>query len=322
MKVRSRALLSAAMSVALVLQPPAVASASAASQQDWDGCNQSDDLDLMINSCTRILNNKREDRQSRANAHNKRGVAWGMKGANGKAFADFSAALRLNPKFAPAYYNRGNAWISEGDNERAIAAYSNAIKINPKHVAAYSNRGLAWARKGDSKRALADYTKLIEIDPQYRLAFSNRGVLYFTLANFPAASDDFLRASDLDDRAFDMIWRFIARARAGQDGGAELDVNAARLKTKEWPYAVIEFYRGERSLAEFQAEAEVANKRCEANFHSAEWYLLKNDFTSARSKFQVAIDICPKTSKEYRVAISELKRLKIKQSAAFKGELR
>jgi lipoprotein NlpI len=57
-----------------------------------------------------------------------------------------------------------------------------------------------------------------------------------------------LLSSKLTDDTYTILWRFLARARAGQDATSELSDNAARLKNKNWPYAVIEFYLGKRSL--------------------------------------------------------------------------
>ena len=41
-----------------------------------------------------------------------------------------------------------------------------------------------------------------------------------------------------------MLFRNPARSRAGEAAASELEANASRLKTKEWPHAVIELYVG------------------------------------------------------------------------------
>jgi lipoprotein NlpI len=105
-------------------------------------------------------------------------------------------------------------------------------------------------------------------------------------------------------------WRYIARGRLKQDGAPELSANATRLKTKDWPYPVIDFYLGRRSLAEMRAAAAKPVEKCEAEFYAGEWHLLRGNNFDARKALQAAADTCPKDNIEYRGAIAELKRLK------------
>ena len=64
-----------------------------------------------------------------------------------------------------AYYNRGNAYDDKGDVDRAIADYTEAIRLDPKFADAYNNRGLSWESKGDLQKALVDFTKFSELAP-------------------------------------------------------------------------------------------------------------------------------------------------------------
>ena len=47
-----------------------------------------------------------------------------------KALADFSAALKLDPKLAMAHVNRGSALQDKGDRAGAIASYRAALAID------------------------------------------------------------------------------------------------------------------------------------------------------------------------------------------------
>jgi tetratricopeptide (TPR) repeat protein len=67
---------------------------------------------------------------------------------------------------ANAYYSRGVAHYNKGDNDRAIADFSQAIKLNPKNVQAYVARGDVYSKKGDDDRAIADFTQAIQLDPK------------------------------------------------------------------------------------------------------------------------------------------------------------
>ncbi len=49
-----------------------------------------------------------------------------VKGDFDKAIADFSEAIRLDPKDADAYFNRGRAYEKKGETERARADFDQA----------------------------------------------------------------------------------------------------------------------------------------------------------------------------------------------------
>ena len=103
--------------------------------------------------------------------------AWPTKkGEHDKAIADYTEAIRLDPKDAEAYCNRGLAYGNKGDYDKAIADYTEAIRLNPKYAEAYYNRGMTYASKGEYDKAIADYTEAIRLDPKYAEAYYSRGV--------------------------------------------------------------------------------------------------------------------------------------------------
>ena len=67
---------------------------------------------------------------------------------------------------AEAYNNRGIAYQNKGDNDRAIADYSEAIRLNPKFADAFANRAWAYLSKKDADSAIADFTRAIELNPK------------------------------------------------------------------------------------------------------------------------------------------------------------
>jgi protein O-mannosyl-transferase len=81
------------------------------------------------------------------------------------AIADYSEAIRLNPRYHRAYFNRGNVRQDVGDYAGAEADHAMAIQIRPTDPDAYNNRG--WARQalGDWRGAAADYARALELAP-------------------------------------------------------------------------------------------------------------------------------------------------------------
>jgi Tfp pilus assembly protein PilF len=55
--------------------------------------------------------------------------------------------------------------MSKGDHDRAIADFSEAIRLDPKHVNARLSRATSYRAKGDLARSLADYQEATRLDP-------------------------------------------------------------------------------------------------------------------------------------------------------------
>jgi lipoprotein NlpI len=205
---------------------------------------------------------------------------------------------------------RGYVYRKKGDFESALADFNEAIRIDPKYATAYDNRGDVWKAKGDYDRAIADYTEALRVDPQFVTSYNSRGYIQFYKGDFAAAAADLLRSIEMRDSLYPMIYRYLARSRAGENAKAELEANLARIKSQDWPYAVAEFYLGRRTLEGLNAAAKTADNKCEARFYLGEWHLLQKKNAEAAVELKAALDTCPKTFIEHDGAVAELKRLK------------
>jgi lipoprotein NlpI len=181
--------------------------------------------------------------------------------------------------------------------------------VFPKYPEAYYWRGITWKDKGDFDRAIADFSEAIRIDADHSNAYDHRGRVYFYKGNFAAAAADLRRVADLTGSPYAILWLYLSRARAGKNSVAELTADAERLKNKDWPYAVIDFYLGRRSLDAMREAAAKPEEKCEAAFYAGEWYLLRNKKAEAGAELQIAADTCPKRFIEHSGAVGELKRL-------------
>ena len=159
-----------------------------------------------------------------------------------RAIADYSKSLETNPEEGRllGYSGRGRAYYAKGDYDRAIADYSKLIETNPNPSPTgwfnYEDRGNAYYAKADYDRAVADYSKVIEVHPKHP-ARRTLGYARFYKGDFKEAAIDLLRVLELQDDPYVMLFRFLARARAGENAGPELEANAGRLKDKAWPFA-------------------------------------------------------------------------------------
>lgn len=209
-----------------------------------------------------------------------------------------------------AFANRCDAYNNKHDYDHALSDCNEAIRLDPKSPIASTNRGDAYFGKKDYGRAIADYSQAMRLAPDNVIPVHNRGNAYFVTGNFTAAAADLLGANQLAERPYAMLWRFLALGHLGQDGATELRGNAARLTTKNWPYPVIEYYLGDRTLAHMRAAVGNPNDKCEAEFYLGEWQLVHGNSGDARAALQTAADTCPTYFNEYDAALAELKRLK------------
>ena len=120
--------------------------------------------DVAIAACTRAINSG-AGRPS-VNYHN-RGVAYREKGDTDRAIADYTEAIRLDPKHAEAHVNRGQAYsLKREGTDRAIADFTEAIRLDPKLAHAYFSRGLAYEKLADFARARSDYDTTLALSQE------------------------------------------------------------------------------------------------------------------------------------------------------------
>jgi tetratricopeptide (TPR) repeat protein len=65
--------------------------------------------------------------------------------------------------YADYFYGRGSAYQGKGDLERAIADFTEAIRLQPRHAIAYASRATAYEARGERDRAAADYSEAVRL---------------------------------------------------------------------------------------------------------------------------------------------------------------
>src|SRR5262249_3873287 len=147
-----------------------------ASEDDRQTCSLIGDM--AIEACTRIINDRNELPRDRAEAFRNRGFAFSFKRDHDRAIADYTEAIRLDPKNSSAYFNRGAAWSEKGDLRRAIADQSQAIALDPKNAFAWDLRCLDRAKVNrDLSKALADCEESLRLAPNDS-THGSRGLVY------------------------------------------------------------------------------------------------------------------------------------------------
>ena len=81
------------------------------------------------------------------------------KGDLDHATADFSQAIRINPRSAIAYFNRGIAHGLRREFDRALADLNEAIRLSPKNAEYFEVRGMIFEAKGDTRGPIKGFIK-------------------------------------------------------------------------------------------------------------------------------------------------------------------
>jgi len=99
------------------------------------------------------------------------GNALKKQGRIAEAMARYDAAVRADPRCAPAHLSRGNILLAGAQFEQARSAYQLAIACDPQYVAAHFNLGNLNYHAGEFAHALRNYQAAISVRPQFADAF-------------------------------------------------------------------------------------------------------------------------------------------------------
>jgi tetratricopeptide (TPR) repeat protein len=154
--------------------------------------------DAVIAACTAVLDAAKEPPDRLAIAVFSRGLAFNREGQHDKAYADFTASLRFNPKFAKVFVARGYDLVADGKYDAAIREFNQAIGFDPKLVEAYYGRGLAYGASEQVDRSIKDHQKATELNPKYAPAYFGLGLEYRAKKQLDRAIGAFNKAIELD----------------------------------------------------------------------------------------------------------------------------
>lgn len=139
--------------------------ATSANAGPAEDCNQVRDLDRQLRGCTAYIKVGKGAPMNLATAYLNRANGYAQRAKYDQAFADYDAAIALDPQSPLIPYNRGNAHFDLRQYERAIANFSRAIELDANFSLALFNRGLAQERLGDTAAAADDYRRVLALDP-------------------------------------------------------------------------------------------------------------------------------------------------------------
>ena len=151
------------------------------------------------------------------------------------AIKDYTAAIRLKPDDAEAYYHRGMTkyqlrqhTASIPDYDTAISDFNAAIRIKSDHAEAYYHRGMAKRLLSKYTDAISDFNAAIRIKPDHAKAYLFRGNAKAWLGQHDDAISDYDTAIQIKpDHAKAYLFRGVMKYRLGQNTAAIVDYDTA-----------------------------------------------------------------------------------------------
>jgi tetratricopeptide (TPR) repeat protein len=97
-----------------------------------------------------------------AATHNGLGFVLARQGRNDEAFAEYRAAIEVDPSYTPAYNNLAEGLARQGKLAEAEAAYQQSLAVKPS-AAVYNALGTVQGRLGKNDEAAAQFAKAKEL---------------------------------------------------------------------------------------------------------------------------------------------------------------
>src|SRR5262245_8980281 len=202
--------------------------AAPARADDMDTCKNARSEDL-IAACTRLIDSKKLRGGELANVYVLRGSGYArFKRDFDRAIADYTEALKLDPKNARGYGFRGGVHVRKGNLDRALTDLNEARRLDPRLPATYANLAAYYNAKGDYNRAVTEASEAIRLYHQHIYAFLHRGVGPENRGEFNKALADFRTA-----RSYDPGKREVGGQDASE-GIARVEQKIAAIGASDW----------------------------------------------------------------------------------------
>jgi tetratricopeptide (TPR) repeat protein len=234
----------------------------------------------------------------------------------GRAVADFTEALRLDPRCARAFSGRGQARDLAGDCADAVRDCDRALELDPRLAEAYAHRASALCALGAPRRALADCDQALRLRPRFAAAHAVRGHARFLLGDGEAALADCDEAIWLDRQPRAYLYRGLIHAAAGKPDRALEDYNQAlaldpRLAAA-WR-ARADVYWGKSdvaaALADYDRALALDPRDAGAHLGRGRARAARGDRRPAVADFTAALRLDPRLADAYRARGGERLRL-------------
>jgi lipoprotein NlpI len=225
--------------------PAPAAPAEGASAKDWVGYGTSNGARGDMNAAISAFDQAIKLDPKYAPAYFFRGRAYSFLNKQDDAVSNYDQAIQIDPTYTEAYYQRGSLKGEKGDFDAAISDFSQVIKLDPKYAPAYYNRGHVQYFKGDLANALDQLNQALAIDPTFPFSYFIRGLVHHAQGQRDEATADFQKSAGFNF-PYAVYWVWITEMEAGQPMQARKDLSDALsrpecFKPDDWPSQIGNF---------------------------------------------------------------------------------
>jgi tetratricopeptide (TPR) repeat protein len=130
-------------------------------------------------------------------AHNGLGYELFRQGKVDEAIRECQQAVRIDPRYDPAYSNLGRFFAEKHDYPAAIAQLETALRLSPRDTKSHNNLGNVLYLQGRHMEAKRQFAEVLRLDPGHTDALNNLGLVNQKLGQPDDAVPCFRKAIEL-----------------------------------------------------------------------------------------------------------------------------
>lgn len=153
------------------------------------------------------------------------GYSYYMKGDYAQSLEAYSAAIQLNPEYAPSFFGRALANANLNKLNEAVQDFTTCLKLDPKNHQALYARAIVYTKLGDNSKAMSDINEAIALSKDNSNYYYERANLHYYMENDEKSIEDYTKALELSPtNGVAYYGRGIAYKFAGKLKEAERDL--------------------------------------------------------------------------------------------------
>lgn len=240
---------------------------------------------------SQLLTNGELTDSQRAVVHYRRGIVYDTLGLPTMALLDMNQALEIEPAMSEAWHYLGVYYMQHGNYTSAYEAFDSVIELQPSHDFVYLNRGLTSYYDGQYEFAVNDFADYYFQDPSdaYRIAWY------------------YLAAYEVDSgRAEEQLAQQLQAVPADTWGGTIVRYLAGMVDEQTLV---------SRAFNNIESHEDLIARLCEAYFYLGKKAAMAGETETALNYLKLTIMTNMYPFIEYRVARTELYRLRTPATA-------
>ncbi len=227
----------------------------------------------------------KKDKEWRSLAYESRAEVYASMNDTAKALTDLSQAIQIDPANTRFYNSRAQLYYEQKNYALADADYQEMINLDQGDVMGYMGVGRNANAQERWQDAIQQFDQVIKLAPDYSSGYSFRAESYIGHGKWSQATDDLVKALDIDgdDKAFYLMQAL--PADASDLLRSKLKIQMTKQPTNRyWPYCLAVLAQSNNDFDEAISYYEKANT-LDANSlfleNISSCYYSKSDFVKA-----------------------------------------